>query len=106
MENGKWKMKKKTEPYISGIGGVGHDRDPALERGHLEEGEVRVADVVEVHGRVLPSDVDAGQTRIGRRIALRFVVDDVRFDRFARLVVDALCSPNQTATTTTTTKRM
>ena len=36
------------------INGVGHDLDPALEGGRLEEADVGVAHVVKVDGRVDP----------------------------------------------------
>ena len=35
-------------PYLSCVDGVGHDLHPPLEGRHLEEGQVRVAHVVEV----------------------------------------------------------
>ena len=48
-------------PYFSGVRGVVHDADPALEDGHLEEGEVRVANMVKGHDRPGPSEVVLGQ---------------------------------------------
>ena len=67
--------------YLPRVDGVVHDLDPALERCHLEQTQVRLPHVVEVHRRVLP------------RVVLRHARVHIRNDlvRQRRLVlVDAL----------------
>ena len=46
------------QPYFSAVHSGVHDVDPALEDGHLEEGEVGVAHVVEVDVLVLPGKAE------------------------------------------------
>ena len=60
----------KERRYLSGVCGVFHDLNPALEGGHLEEGEIGHAHVVKVHGRVLPREV-------GEALAVVLVLDDL-----------------------------
>ena len=45
-------------PYLSAVGSVIHHCDPALEDGHLEEGEVGVTHVVKVDVWVLPGEAE------------------------------------------------
>ena len=70
------------ESYFSRIGGVAHDMHPALEGGHLEQGQVGHAHVVKVHGRVLPRVV-------GEPFAVVFIFDDLDGHDHA-VLVDAL----------------
>ena len=57
-------------PYLSAVGSVIHHCDPALEDGHLEQGEVGVAHVVEGDHAVLPREVE-GEARVPVRHHLR-----------------------------------
>ena len=52
--------------YVSAVHSIVHDVNPALENGHLEEGEVGVAHVVKVDVRVLPGEA-LGQTGLSVR---------------------------------------
>ena len=56
--------------YLSAVGSVIHHCDPALEDGHLEQGEVGVAHVVEGDHAVLPREVE-GEARVPVRHHLR-----------------------------------
>ena len=47
-----------TRSYLSAVHSRVHDVYPALEDGHLEEGEVGVAHVVEVDVLVLPGEAE------------------------------------------------
>ena len=47
--------------HFSRVNGVVHDGDPALERGHLEERDVRVSHVVKGDARVDPLRVVLGE---------------------------------------------
>ena len=75
----------KEETYVSRVGGVFHDLHPAFEGGHLEEGQVGLADVVEIHWRVLPRVVAA----LGFLQTLRLVFDELDRHNFA-LGIDTL----------------
>jgi len=75
-------MVSARDSNLSGVGGVFHDLNPALEGGHLEQGQVGLADVVEVHRRVLPRVVIVLFT-------LELVLDQFDREHFA-LIVDAL----------------
>lgn len=67
--------------HLSGVNGVVHDLDPALECGHLEEAQVRLSHMIKVHPRILP--------RVVFRNASIHIGDDLVAQR--RLVhVDAL----------------
>lgn len=67
--------------HLSGVNGVVHDLDPALECGHLEEAQVRLSHMIKVHPRILP--------RVVFRNARIHIGDDLVAQR--RLVhVDAL----------------
>ena len=74
--------KKRRPCYVSTVGGVPHDRGPAFEGGHLEQGQIGHAHVVEVHRRVLPRVVREA-------LAVLLVLDD--FERHDDAVrIDAL----------------
>ena len=53
--------------HFSRINGVVHDSDPALESGHLEEGDVGVAHVVERDPAVHPLGVVLREARLNVR---------------------------------------
>ena len=69
--------------HVSGVCGVGHDGEPALEGGDLEERDVCVWHVVEGDGAVLPLGVVLGEAPLHVR-------HDLRRDRLLRDQVDAL----------------
>ena len=72
-----------SSSHVSGVRGVGHDGEPALEGGDLEERDVGVWHVVEGDGAVLPLGVVLGEAPLHVR-------HDLRRDGLLRDQVDAL----------------
>ncbi len=70
--------------HFSRIDGVVHDGDPALERGHLEERDVRVSHVVKGDAGVDPLRVVLGQ-------AGHDIRNDLGAHFFPSYSVSALC---------------
>lgn len=58
--------------YLSRIRGVLHDLHPPFESGHLEQGQVGLANVVKVHRRILPRVI----VSVGQLFALRFILHE------------------------------
>ena len=54
------------QPYFSAVHSRVHDVDPALEDGHLEEGEVGVAHVVKVDVWVEPGEAEGDTSLLVR----------------------------------------
>lgn len=60
-----------SSAYLATVHSTVHDVQPALEDGHLQQGQVSLGHVVKVHGRVGPCGVGPSQAGV-------LVVDDIR----------------------------